>query len=327
MATFSENQVRQLYVVDADHPMEIVTDSNNTHLYGSYTGVDGTLRTDLIDTDKILWATSTDADELASPLKTVTVVLNSDVNGGEPVAGQDYVLRVVFHQFAGMSDEDIYTKYGFVRATSNMSATDFYTAMAISLYKNFSAEASTLISITLGGSVVAGVRTIDGELTPVDADGNAITATADGIILTEVQQPWRRGVLEMVPVLFDVFTPPIKVDTDELEWGTITVGTADETIPDGYKIADLEYFCLGERGDVYRQISWPHSIDTEYLVDPTLEYHVLDIHYAYVGPNEGSQKSEKTLTIVAPDDNVAALNTIIEAVNTATGLSIETISA
>ena len=325
MATFSENQVRQLYVVDADHPMEIVTDADNTYLYGSYTGVDGTLRTDIIDVDKILWAKSTDADALAEALKTVTVVLNPDVNGGEPVAGQDYVLRIVFKPFVGMSDEDNYVKHGFVRATSGMSATDFYTEMAISLYKNFSAEASTLVSITIGGSVVAGVRTISGELTPVDADGNAITADATGIIITEVSQPWRRGLISKERVLFDVFTPPIKVDTDELEWGTITVGVADETIPDGYKIADLEYFPLGERGDVYRQISWPHSIDTEYLVDPTLEYHVLDIHYAYVGPNEGSQKSEKTLTIVAPDDNVIALNTIISAVNSAAGLSIATL--
>ena len=325
MATFSENQVRQLYVVDADHPMEIVTDADNTYLYGSYTGVDGTLRTDIIDVDKILWAKSTDADALAEALKTVTVVLNPDVNGGEPVAGQDYVLRIVFKPFVGMSDEDNYVKHGFVRATSGMSATDFYTEMAISLYKNFSAEASTLVSITIGGSVVAGVRTISGELTPVDADGNAITADTTGIIITEVSQPWRRGLISKERVLFDVFTPPIKVDTDELEWGTITVGVADETIPDGYKIADLEYFLLGERGDVYRQISWPHSIDTEYLVDPTLEYHVLDIHYAYVGPNEGSQKSEKTLTIVAPDDNVIALNTIISAVNSAAGLSIATL--
>ena len=58
-----------------------------------------------------------------------------------------------------------------------------------------------------------------------------------------------------------------------------------------------------------------------YLVDPTKEYHSLDIHYAYVGPNEGPQKSEKTLTIVSSDQNV--INTLIQSINTATGLSVD----
>jgi len=56
------------------------------------------------------------------------------------------------------------------------------------------------------------------------------------------------------------------------------------------------------------------------LVDPTQEYHIFDIHYAYTGSNEGVQKSEKTISIVCADKT--ALNNIITAFNTATGLSV-----
>ena len=93
-----------------------------------------------------------------------------------------------------------------------------------------------------------------------------------------------------------------------------------------------EYFCMGERGDMYRGIGYPNNIPTTYLVDPTVKYNVIDIHYAYVGSNESVQKSEKTITLVVP--KVGATNSvsnklandIIKAINTATGLSIATLS-
>ena len=80
---------------------------------------------------------------------------------------------------------------------------------------------------------------------------------------------------------------------------------------------------MGERGDMYRQVGWPHNIPTTYLVDPAKAYCVFDIHYAYVGSNESVQKSEKTITIVCADK--AELNKVIAAFNTATGLSIATL--
>ena len=77
---------------------------------------------------------------------------------------------------------------------------------------------------------------------------------------------------------------------------------------------------MGERGDIYRNMGFPNVIPTTYLVDPTKEYHVLDISYYYAGPGEGAQKSEKTISIVCADKTT--LNNIITAFNTATGLSV-----
>ena len=59
------------------------------------------------------------------------------------------------------------------------------------------------------------------------------------------------------------------------------------------------------------------------MVDPTKEYHTLDIHYAYVGANESVQKSEKDITIVCAD--LSEMNKIIGAFNTATGLTVSTL--
>ena len=80
---------------------------------------------------------------------------------------------------------------------------------------------------------------------------------------------------------------------------------------------------MGERGDIYRNMGFPNVIPTTYLVDPTKEYHVLDISYYFAGPGEDVQKSQKSLSIVCADK--ATMNAIITAFNTATGLSVAVI--
>ena len=159
---------------------------------------------------------------------------------------------------------------------------------------------------------------------------SAVVSDIDSIRITEVEQPWRLGVMAQTPVYFTVQPVAVMVNSDERIWATVTE-SINGTIANGKKIADLEYFCMGERGDMYRNIAWPHNIPTTYLVDPTIKYNVIDIHYAYVGNNEGVQKSEKTITLVVPkvgannQTSNALANSIITAINTATGLTIATL--
>lgn len=326
MATFSVNQVRQLYVAtalktphvlasDAAGSIAVKNDTVKSHLYFEYKGADNLMRSDLIDTKNILYAKATDATAMAHDLKSVTVALDSNVNGGTPVAGQDYILRIAFKQYVGMSDEDQYFKYGMVHAYAGMSASEFYKVLAVSLAKNFSREVVPLIKIEIK---TASATTEVTSITKV-AD---LTDTYTGVVVTEVEQPWRLGVMAQTPVYFTVQSVPVTVNGDERHWATLTEDTKG-SIGNGKTIADLEYFCMGERGDVYRQVGWPHNIPTTYLVDPTKTYCVFDIHYAYVGSNESVQKSEKTITIVCADK--AELNKVITAFNTATGLSVATL--
>ena len=320
--TFSENQVRQLYVAtavkssvaatDTAGTIAVVSDTAKTHLYFQYKGADNLMRSDLIDPKSILDAKATLASALAQVMKVKTVTLDTTINSGNPIAGQDYVLRISFRQYLGMSDEDQYFKYGLVHAYSGMTASDFYKILAISLVKNFSREPVALVNFQL--------KTADSAVDVTNqTKASELTGTYIGVIIKEAAQEWVRGIKEQVPVYFEVYPTTILVDGDQRVWGTVTASTGD-SIGDGKKIADLEYFLMGERGDQYRNINWPNSIPTTYLVDPTKEYHIFDIHYAYIGSNESVQKSEKTISIVCADKT--ALNSIITAFNTATGLSV-----
>lgn len=326
MATFSVNQVRQLYVAtslktshvlasDAAGSIAVKNDTVKSHLYFEYKGADNLMRSDLIDTKNILYAKATDATAMAHDLKSVTIALDSNVNGGAPVAGQDYILRIAFKQYVGMSDEDQYFKYGMVHAYAGMDASEFYKVLAISLAKNFSREVVPLIKIEIK---TASATT---EVTPTTKAAD-LTGTYTGVVVTEVEQPWRLGVMAQTPVYFTVQSVPVTVNGDERYWATLTESTSG-SISNGKTIADLEYFCMGERGDMYRQVGWPNNIPTTYLVDPAKAYYVFDIHYAYVGSNESVQKSEKTITIVCADK--AELNKVIAAFNAATGLSVATL--
>ena len=333
MSVFSTNQVRQLYVAkelksphvlaaDAAGSIAVKSDTAKNHLYFEYKGADNLMRSDLIDIKNILYAKATDADDMAHELKAVTVTLDSEVNAGAPVAGQDYILRIVFKQYVGMSDEDQYFKYGMVHAYAGMTASDFYKKLALSLAKNFSRETVPLVKFILTNS--------DDEAVPVDVTTkeSSLTETYKALVIDEVEQPWRLGIMEQTPVYFEVQPVPVTVNGDERVWGKVEETDPAGTIANGKKIADLEYFCMGERGDMYRGIGYPNNIPTTYLVDPTVKYNVIDIHYAYVGSNESVQKSEKTITLVVPKVGAnnkasnALANSIITAINTATGLTI-----
>lgn len=351
MATFSTNQVRQLYVAkalkalhvlasDAAGSIAVKNDTAKNHLYFEYKGADNLMRSDLIDIKNILYAKVTDADAMAHELKSVTVTLDTNVNGGAPVAGQDYILRIAFRQYVGMSDEDQYFKYGMVHAYAGMNADEFYKVLAQSIAKNFSREVVPLIKIEVHSAATMSKGGFDAkgymEVTPSTKDTGATNSTnpyydgtsavisdIDSIRITEVEQPWRLGIMAQTPVYFTVQPTTVLVNGDDRIWGTVTEGT-NGTVGNGKAIADLEYFCMGERGDIYRGVGFPHNIVTTYLVDPTKTYYTFDIHYAYVGNNESVQKSEKDITIVC--SSKTEFNNIVKAFNTATGLTIATIS-
>lgn len=348
MATFSTNQVRQLYVVksvkDSDHvlPSDVAGEASlqlNTaknHMYLEYKGVDNLMRSDLIDINNILYAKSTKSASMDYKMKSSIIKLDANVNGGVPVAGQDYILRIAFRQYVGMSDEDQYFKYGMVHAYAGMQTDKFYMALAQSLAKNFSREVTPLIKIEVHSAKTSSEGGFDSNgymvVTPSTKDNgkqdstnlyhnddpSVIVTDIDSIRITEVEQPWKLGVMAQTPVYFTVQPTTITVDGDERIWATVTDST-NGTLGNGKNIADLEYFCMGERGDIYRGIGFPNNIVTTYLVDPTKKYSVLDIHYACVGSNEAVQKSEKTITLVCDDSVKEGFNKLIAKFNTATG--------
>lgn len=335
MAVFSINQVRQLYVAKAikANTAALATagdivpkaDAAKTTLYFQYMSPAGLVSSDKIDLKHVLYAKATSSDALAHKLIRYSITLDGDVSA-TPVAGQNYILRLAFRQYIGLSEEDQYFKYGEVIARSGMTTSDFYKKMAISLAKNLEnkTESTPLVNIYLNSAEADGT---DVPVTATTKESDLNKDDYDKIIIEEAEQPW---VLGMMPQAFIPFTPQfltITVDGEDRLWGVATVVTPKKTVPDGHLIADLEYFCMGARGDIYRGMGYPNIIKTTYLVDPSAVYDVLDIHYFYTGSNESVQKSEKTITLVAVDNGShTAMNALIGAIKTASGLAIATLS-
>ena len=337
MSVFSTNQNRQFYVIsdvvsyDASAGVKVDDSSDagkvqvrvidngiDKEFYFLVKGADTVLKSDRIPVKNLSYAKAVSAEKLRTPLKSVLVSLNANVNGGVPVVGQDYILRINFRQFYGMSDQDQYFKDVAVRATSSTTpdAASFYKELVKALNLSFARE--------LGAT----------------KDSNpylTFEAQDDGVLITEKEQSWHLGTEAQEPVIFDIFPTTIYVDGVDEIWATVETQDADTTtegmyIKNGKKIADLEWFCMGERGDQYRQIGWPNNIDTHYLVDPTKEYDVLELHYAFTDDGISSYRSEKDITFVYPTDGVVGQTTVvgidalIQAINAATGLTLKTAS-
>lgn len=294
MAVFSTNQNRHLYVANAyaatiDDSAKVGTVGavkvNDGELSFTYKGVDGAMSSDRINLKNVSFKAIKAAD-MKTPLKSYKVTLSADI-----VAGQDYVLGINFHQWGGAGEIYQYYKDAVVHAESGMKAQTFYEKMAASLNACFSRE-------------IGATKTTNPYLT--------FTASADGLTITEKEQDWELGTFSQKGLIFDVIPSTIFKDNADVVWGEVTP-VAGTKIGNGKKIADLEYFCMGERGDIYRNAGWPNVVTTKYLVDPTKEYNVLEIHHAFTDEGVNSYRSEKDITIVASDATV--LDGIIGAIN------------
>jgi hypothetical protein len=328
MATYSVNQVRHLYV--AKNLKTAVTqlaaagdilpkvDSAKSTMYFQYFSPAGVIESsDKIDIKNITYAKSTSSQALVKKLDRYQVVLDSAINAGAPVAGQDYLLRLAFRQYVGLSPEDQYWKFGMVHAVSGMTASDFYKAMALSLARNIAREATPLVTIYLVASGPA-YTTVT-----IDTDPATLTDTYTGIQIEQVAQDWILGVMPQGYIPFAVQPTNITLEGDERIWGTVTTVTPINSVQNGHDIADLEYFAMGARGDFYRNMGWPNVIHTTYLVDPTQKYDTLDISYYWAGGAEDVQKSPRTITLVTVDDGEhTAMKALIAAINAASGLTI-----
>lgn len=328
MHIFSTNQATHVYV--AKTFQDAVTDLSNvgdtlvkatpdkSAIYFQHKGAGGLTRSDLIDVKNILYAKVTKAADMQRALKVSTVTLNADVNGGQPVVGQDYVLRVTFDGYIGISPEDSqYWKHAIVHVTNGMDASAFYKQMALSLAKNMSREAKKLITIELNDGTEVTARTKEATL----------SGTYTSLVIKEVEQDWLLGTKQIKPLNITVVPTEIMVKEGDtlhpVKWGTV-VNSVGAKIKNGKDMADLEYFHMGERGDQYRMVGFPDYVPTTYLVDPTKEYDTINIHYAYVGSNESCQKSEKDIILIVPAGKGTEFAGKINPLITASGIVINT---
>lgn len=329
---YTENQVRQFYVVNSVETGDVTNQSaagatklkesaDKTEFYFLHKGAseDGLQRSDLVNKCNIMDIRATAAEDMVHKMRKIEVVLDTDVNGGKPVAGQDYVLNLEVKNYIALGDDSVKVKFAAARAKNDV-ASDLYKALAMNLAKNFARESVKLIKVTLKGAE-------DTEITSKTKAEDLSAVTATGILIEEVEQPWRRGVAKVEYVNFEIYPSTVYVDGFDQKWGIVTDVTADNnnTLPNSKRAADMEWFFHKERGDVYGDAGYPNNIDTTYMVDPNLKdgYSFIDIHFYYESNSHNVGHSEKTMTLVGTKANLTSLLTALEAALTGYNVKVQ----
>lgn len=312
----SVNQVRHLFVANevvdttptTKGQVKVCEDVKHGVVFLQYMGEGGLLTSDYIKKDQVLSLTNTTGASARVNLKEALLTLSEPLE-----AGQDYIVDIMIQNYIAMADESTLVKFGAVHATSTMTESEFYVAMAKSFARNFSRDINKFFKFYL---------TTASSYEEVTVNSAHIGTAYTGIKIVEQPQTdsYVVGEYGVTTVNFSVVPHTILSNGDEVnpfvvkENGTVAItdkvsrtGDTVTYIGNGYEIADTEYFCMGERGDMYRQMGYPRTIRTKYMVEPTQEYDVLDLAFYFVGRGIDAQKSEKLLTVVGNTATISDL--------------------
>lgn len=292
---FTQNQVRQFYVAKAretaasglDTAGDIMVATQGDDVYFNYVNADGNvMRTDLIDKKKIMSITMTPASAMKYTSKATYIALSPDaLDSSNPIPGEDYMLNIKYMNLDYQSEQNPSIKYGVVHTTSSTTPSDFYKTMAKSLAANLKHDMSNGLKVyTTSATSATAVTT--GNIVEIKTDADIPTGEVKAIVIDEA-----------VPTIYEVHSDEIIADGEETKWGVETVIEGFTTMENGPKIADMEKFYHGERGDIYRGSAFPTEWPNKMLADPTQKYDTIDIHYYWNGANHAIQKSEKDITI------------------------------
>jgi hypothetical protein len=322
MANFSENSTRHFYVLgsgvtvpkstfiegssgkvlDINVPGDLaictLEPGTGTEMFFKYVSPNGDngantiVRSPLIPLSKVNYVTI--RKPVYRDLQTYQVILDPLVNGGNPVVGQDYILRFVFYGLAIGGQEVQYIKEGGAyRVRTGDTASTVYKALIDLAILNFSREPYPLVEFGPAG------------------------ATPANITVTAVEQPWVLGKRQGTPLQFKVECVPIRDAGANLEipWGVVTDVTLAGDKPtatsifNGKVIADMEWFYVGGRADHQRQWTYPDNFDTRYVAESSLKYDTVDIDFYFSGDNEDVQKSRIVLSLALPNKVTSSVYT------------------
>lgn len=281
---FSTSQVRQLYVVTGltdstpttEGNIQVKATAGNKELYFLHKGKGGLVHSDLIPVRLIRSLTQTAYAKMHTKLKSKTITI-----GSTPVVGQTYDIKLTFRNYIGMGNEDITVRVGTATVKASMTNAQLATALKNALEANMAGE--NLCSVSVASNVIT---------------------------IAEVEQPWELGKFPVAVIPFEVTLGTIvESGVTHNEWGTVAEGstsTANDAIK---KLADLEWFCLGDRASQDRQ-GGPYALESKTMINMGSTYDVINIQYAFQGEGVSAQFSEKTLQLLVPAGNTTILAAI-----------------
>lgn len=312
---FSTNQARHFYVSEDINLVKGGAVSTNypeafRFTFGDIPGA----TSDVINFSDILnvtFETATDYKEYAPTIKLSCPTTSTGTGvGTEFRTNATYVMHVEVANVAGFGDESTMMFLGTGTSDATKSIVNAnklfvdlgkslrrailrYSGIYADLYANTDAQSVALCKkaeAKAGFKVIMTEPAASGSLVPLK-----IQAVKPEFILGKSNEEYPLINVYLSP-LADEFVP---------NWATIT-RTSEEVdgATNSKRVANMEYFFKKERGDIYDGALWPNNIEYKGNANPNLAngYDILNIHYAYTGPNEGSQKSEKDLSIATTQD-------------------------
>lgn len=286
----STSQVRQLYVVNGlanDVPttegnIQVKATAGNKEVYFLHKGKGGLVHSDLIPVKLVRSITQTPYAAMHTKLKSKTVTVSDS-----PELGQTYSIKLTFRNYIGMGDEDTTVRVGTYTVKK---ATDTNAQVAAGL------AASLKLNIDMA------------KLCDVSVAANVIT-------IKEIEQDWELGKTPVAVIPFEITLGTILQNgVIHNEWGVVANGavtTANDAIK---KLADLEWFCLGDRASQDRQ-NGPYNLESKTMIDMSSTYDVINIQYAFQGEGVSVQFSEKQLQLLVPAGNTTIMAAIQAIVN------------
>ncbi len=314
MQNFNTNQTRHFYVAGAidanvDTNLDIALKTTATgEMYFLYKNADGLLtRTDTIDPKKVVCLKKTAAADMDRKLMAHTVAVDTTAVTLSSLVGKTLDCIITIHGYFDYDEANTYTFVASVvgNSTNTATAAAFHKDLAIAIAKALPKpdKQYPLIHVFSNGS----------EVTASTAAAD-VTGSSGGVVLVEGVQKYVRGKLTGEPCSFSVAFRLADSNIGDIVWGTDTVAPSAisgfTVMPGAYTIADLEYFALGERGDMFRGNNWPNNYDTTYVIDLSKEYNMLSIEYYWAGNVENVQKSPRLIQIAA---EASQSNDIVEA--------------
>ena len=280
----STSQVRQLYVVTGladstpttEGNIQVKATAGNKEVYFLHKGKGGLVHSDLIPVKLIRSLTQTAYAKMHTKLKSKTITISDT-----PIVGQTYDIKLTFRNYIGMGDEDTTVRVAAKTVKSSMTNAQLATALKDALEANMAGE--NLCSLSVASNVIT---------------------------VTEVEQPWELGKFPVAVIPFEVTLGTIVENgVTHNEWGTVAAGddtTANDAIK---KLADLEWFCMGDRASQDRQ-GGPYALESKMMINMSSTYDVINICYAFQGEGVSAQFSEKQLHLLVPAGNTTIMAAI-----------------
>lgn len=296
MAMFSTHNVKQVIVANSTDAtgatagafVKVLAEPGNTGFYVMYTNASGqTVKSDRISFDKIRSIKALSYVPKTYRVDKLTIV-NDDI-----VVGQDYIVRILFRDWGSGSPENQQFKHvGAYRVKTGDTAETIVDALVSLGTANFAREDYPALAFSK-------------------------EAVTNKLVITEQPQPWVLGKKQARNLNYVIQLVPItKTGESVYDWATFETTMANPGRGNGTAMADLEYFAMGERGDIYRQVGFPYTWDVKYLVDSTKNYNIINIHFFETQEGEGVQAQEKELVILCQDETnvITDITTAINAV-------------